>query len=95
MAVLNKYKHSIPKNAVYIGRGGKWGNPFIIGCDGDRNAVCEKYRHHLWSQIKSGEISLEELAALKGKDLVCFCAPLQCHGNTLEGAVNWAAKQLE
>ncbi len=28
---------------VYIGRPGKWGNPFEIGKDGNRAEVIEKY----------------------------------------------------
>jgi hypothetical protein len=31
---------------VYIGRGSKWGNPFVIGPDGDRMEVLAKYREH-------------------------------------------------
>ena len=33
MAVLNKHKlpnKEIPAGAVYIGRGSKWGNPFVM-----------------------------------------------------------------
>jgi hypothetical protein len=29
--VLNKHAVGIPADAVYIGRGSKWGNPFKIG----------------------------------------------------------------
>ena len=29
---------------IYIGRGSKWGNPFVIGKDGSREEVVEKYR---------------------------------------------------
>ena len=95
MAVLNKHKHGIPPGAVYIGRGSKWGNPFVIGKHGDRDAVCEQHKQYLWNQVQSGEISLEELAALKGKDLVCFCVPARCHGHTLEQAAEWAVRQLQ
>lgn len=28
---------------VYIGRPSKWGNPFVIGCDGSRADVIAKY----------------------------------------------------
>lgn len=95
MAVLNKRTHGTPPGSVYIGRGGKWGNPFRIGTDGDRNEVCDKHKRWLWQQIKAGAITLEELAALDGKDLVCFCAPARCHGHTLEAAARWAAQQIK
>lgn len=93
MAVLNKHKHGIPAGAVYIGRGSKWGNPFVIGKHGDRDEVCEKHKQYLWNQIQSGEVTIADLLALKGKDLVCFCAPHRCHGHTLELAIAWAEKQ--
>lgn len=35
---------------VYIGRPGKWGNPFVIGRDGSRAEVIAKYRTWLASQ---------------------------------------------
>ena len=94
MAVLNKKIVGIPKGAVYIGRGSKWGNPFVMLGEGTRNKVCEDYRAYLKSKIKSKEISLGELAGLHGKDLVCFCAPKRCHGHTLEKAAAWAASKL-
>ena len=34
---------------VYIGRPGRWGNPFKIGPHGDREAVIRKYHHWLTS----------------------------------------------
>lgn len=95
MTVLNKHKQGIPTGAIYIGRGSKWGNPFIIGRDGDRDAVCEKYEEYLKKQVQAGTVTLEELAVLNGKDLVCFCAPARCHGDTLEQMSKWAAEQLE
>ena len=95
MKVHNKYHNTAPKDAVYIGRGSMWGNPFVIGRDGDRDEVCEKYEAMLASQIDSGSISIQDLAALHGKDLVCFCAPKRCHGDTLIIAAEWAAKKLE
>lgn len=65
---------------VYIGRGSAWGNPFVIGKHGDRAEVIEKYRIYA-----SKRISQEPnwLTPLKGKDLVCYCAPLACHGDIL------------
>ena len=94
MAVLNKHIHGMPKGSVYIGRGSKWGNPFVIGRDGDRDAVCEQYEEYLAAQIDSGTVRIEELAALHGKDLVCFCAPKRCHGHILEYAAHWAHEEL-
>jgi hypothetical protein len=95
MAVLSKQKSGIPPGAVYIGRGSKWGNPFVIGQHGNRNEVCDKYEAHLNRQINLGEVTLEELAKLHGKDLVCFCAPKRCHGHTLEQYAATAYRRLK
>jgi len=92
MAVLNKKVSGVPAGAVYIGRGSKWGNPFVMGKDGDRNTVCDKHREYLWQQVRTGEVTIRDLLDLQGKDLVCFCAPLRCHGHTLKRAIAWAAK---
>lgn len=92
--VLNKNKDKIPKEAVYIGRGSKWGNPFIMGRDGNRDDVCEKYNKYLKQCIRRGVFKIEELALLYGKDLVCFCAPERCHGHSLEKAIAWVHNKV-
>lgn len=79
---------------VLIDRKTRFGNPFVMGRDGDRDAVCEKYKTWLWDQIKAGHYTLGDLAALQGKRLGCHCAPLRCHGDTLSAAADWAATQL-
>lgn len=80
---------------VRIDRKTKWGNPFVMGRDGDRDAVCEKYRRWLYDEISAGRITLEDLAALKGKRLGCHCAPQRCHGDTLSAAADWADRQIK
>ena len=95
MAVLNKHKCGIPNGAIYIGRGSKWGNPFVISNMYSRDRVVELYKEKLWKDVQSGTVKLEDLANLKGKDLVCFCAPLACHGDVLELAADWATEQLK
>lgn len=67
------------KYDVYIGRGSKWGNPFIIGVDGTREVVIQKYKK--W--IKKKPELLKDLPELKGKILGCYCAPKACHGDIL------------
>ena len=69
---------------IYIGRGSKWGNPFVIGKDGNREEVIEHFRQHLWLQIKTQKITIQDLVSLKGKKLGCFCKPLPCHGDVLK-----------
>lgn len=64
---------------VYIGRPSKWGNPFVIGRDGNRNDVIRKYREWI---IQRPEL-MEALPELKDKILGCFCHPEPCHGDVL------------
>ncbi|RUV66725.1 MULTISPECIES: DUF4326 domain-containing protein [unclassified Mesorhizobium] len=71
---------------VYIGRPSKWGNPFVIGRDGSREEAIEKYRAWLASQPEL----LDALDELRGRDLVCWCAPQGCHGDVLIELANQA-----
>lgn len=83
--VLNKRTHGVPAGSVYIGRPSKWGNPFVIGRDGDRAEVVRKYDELVSSDsAKIMEIQRE----LAGRKLVCFCAPLPCHGDVLSRIAN-------
>lgn len=74
--VVNKKNESYD---VYIGRGSKWGNPFIIGVDGTRKEVIEKYEEY----IRNNEQLLSCLHELEGMRLGCFCKPKSCHGDIL------------
>lgn len=83
---MGKYfQHSMTKvvnirNApydIYIGRPSTWGNPYVIGFDGTRSEVIEKYRTYI--QPRVAEIR-EQLC---GKVLGCWCKPLDCHGDVL------------
>lgn len=69
---------------VYIGRGSKWGNPWIIG-NLTRREVIERYEADLLDSAL-----MDDLHELEGKFLVCHCAPLPCHGDVL---VKWLETQ--
>ncbi len=75
--VLNKRTSS---DGAYIGRPSKFGNPFVIGAHGTRDDVVEKYEAWLRSQPALMEAAKREL---RGKNLVCWCAPQRCHGDVL------------
>ena len=82
MKVLNKRTDKILEGAIYVGRPSKWGNPFTIGKDGDRNEVIFKYQCLLF-ESEEGASMLSWLDELKGKDLICWCSPLPCHADVL------------
>lgn len=79
---IHKYA---PHNSVYIGRPTKWGNPFKIGVHGNREQVIEQYRQYLAAQPALVEAAKQEL---RGKDLLCWCAPHACHGDVLLEVAN-------
>lgn len=37
---------------IYVGRPSVLGNPFIIGRNGNREAVIQQYRRWIWGEIK-------------------------------------------
>ena len=67
-----------PETAVRVDRRTAWGNPFLIPRDGSREEVIIKYRHWVLTMQPASYYK-----KLKGKDLVCWCAPLPCHGDVL------------
>lgn len=82
--LYNKHHKDAPKDAIYIGRPSKWGNPFEIGKDGTRREVVEKYKQYAMSRLLDEKDSFtREIQELVGRDLVCWCAPLACHGDIL------------
>jgi len=68
--------------------GSKWGNPYTIGRDGDRDEVCDKYERWFFTQPPL----IASLPELVGKTLGCFCKPKRCHGDFL---VEQVKKYLE
>ena len=76
--------------AVRIDRTTKWGNPFVIGKDGSRQQVIEKYRAYLWLSPL-----INDLHELFGKDLECWCAPLPCHGDVIAEVLAYPAEEVE
>lgn len=78
--VANIYHQAFSSaDCVLIGRPTKWGNPFVIGVDGNRKKVIEEHRKWLLKQPHL----LAQLHELKNKRLLCYCAPKPCHGDTL------------
>ena len=88
ITVVNKRTHIPTEYDVYIGRGSLVGNPFthmkgktkaqeiVLS----REEAIEKYKE--W--IEKTDFLLDDtIHELKGKDLVCWCSPLPCHGDIL------------
>lgn len=83
--VYNISDENRPNDCVYIGRGSLYGNPFIRGVDGTRSQVIRKYIEYIEND---SELKNELIKHLRGKNLVCFCAPKACHGDYLINLCN-------
>ena len=83
--VLNKHAvgSTNAPGARYIGRGSVHGNKFVIGRDGTRDDVCEAHDRDLADEIQRKGPKARDIDALRGMDVICFCAPHRCHGDTL------------
>ena len=88
---------------IYIGRPSPLGNPYPMTGEHTRKVVCDLYHKYLWKQMQiawrepDGENSvwneLKRIALLVKSGvnvrLICFCKPLDCHGDIIIRAVNW------
>jgi len=65
---------------VRIDRRTKWGNPFAITATRSRKQAIEEFEK--WLQSRPALVAAVK-RELRGKDLLCWCAPLACHGDVL------------
>ncbi len=69
----------------YVGRPSEFGNPYVIGKDGTRDNVVELFKEWFFNDP---DLMAKAVDELKGKDLVCWCAPWACHADILLEYVN-------
>lgn len=71
---------------IYIGRGSRWGNPYAIGFDGDREEVIRKFKY----DFDRGFLRFDknDLLMIRGKVLGCHCKPAACHGDVIADYLN-------
>ena len=69
-----------PPSAVLVDRSTDWGNPFTITEENTREDVIAEFEAYAFHMLEKLPDSLEPL---KGKDLVCWCAPEPCHADVL------------
>jgi hypothetical protein len=85
--VKNKRAGALGPDDVYVGRPTKWGNPFTHLTNSSqaqyivesREEAIEAYKEWLLGQPEL----LEQIKDLRGKNLVCWCAPKACHAEIL------------
>jgi Domain of unknown function (DUF4326) len=72
--------------ALRVDRGSVYGNPFILGSDGDRDAVCDAYQTHYLPNKPSIQDAMWEWDS--PRVLICHCYPERCHADSLAKAWN-------
>ena len=75
---------------IYIGRPGKWGNPFRISGDSEkaRETAVRLYKNWLDADPSGQRVAAAARRELRGKVLGCWCAPKACHGDVLAEIAN-------
>lgn len=106
MQVVNKKGHPPTNKDVYIGRPSPLGNRWTHRPDvaakytwmtlvPTREEAVRRYKLWLYERIKAQDPTI--MAALRSiphdANLVCWCAPLACHGDVVKAACEWLNKQ--
>src|ERR1700749_1257758 len=76
--------------AVTAARPGRWGNPFVVGCDGTQSDCVARYC--AWLALPGqAELPRATRPTLCGSNFACWCASgAPCHGDILLALVNSA-----
>ena len=83
--VYNCRTETYPRGSVYVGRPTKWGNPIRLAGEDSRDAVIREYEEYLASRP---DLVAAAKAELRGRSLVCWCAPKACHADVLLRVAN-------
>lgn len=78
---------------VNCSREGYYGNPYLIGRDGTRDEVCDKYEEYFAYKILHDARFRANILSLKDKVLGCYCYPKRCHCNTIANFLNFYYKE--
>lgn len=90
----------MPENTVKVDRTTPWGNPFVVGKDGNAARCVELFRFLLGGYVcmSKGDPAAQQAYyehardhrdELRGKNLACWCRPgAPCHADVLLELVN-------
>ncbi len=76
---------------VRVDRFTKWGNPWVMDGEADRERVISQHRD--WFLAQPTTVHAVAVEDLRGKDLACWCAPKACHADVLLEFVNATLKE--
>lgn len=80
--VYNCNKRGFPHDAVWIDRRTRFGNQFKIG-DWWAAKKRRMTRDDVCDRFEAEQLPGMNVETLRGKDLVCHCKPLRCHGDSI------------
>lgn len=100
MKLLRK-KYRKGDTSIYCGRPSLMGNPYVIGKDGTREEVIEKFRQDLWRKIKEKDVAifgffrrLQERLEYQDVVLSCWCRKSEnCHVDVIIKCFEWGVKE--
>lgn len=87
VSIRKKRGQPRPRCDFLIDRTTIYGNPFLIGRDGDREQVLAKYKEYFYRRL-TDPIFHSKVLELKGKVLGCWCKPHACHGDIIAEYLN-------
>lgn len=67
---------------ILIDRKTKWGNPFTMKNESQRDIVCDQYESWINEKLRTGQLNLKDLK--NARRLGCHCKPKRCHGDYLK-----------
>jgi hypothetical protein len=83
--IYNARNKNAPPEAMFVDRRTQWGNPYEMFSEADRDKVCNQFEAYATDRLQREPDWLEPL---RGKDLICWCAPKRCHASTLARLAN-------
>ena len=85
--VLNArdFGRDLPPGTTNIMRGSPFGNDYVVGVHGDRDACIERY---IADKAKDPAFIALVKRRLKDRHLLCACKPRRCHGDWLIRVAN-------
>lgn len=88
---LRNKKYPLDTTVYYVGRPSPLGNPFRVTDESQREEACRNYHEWISTQIREqNPMVVSELSSIldslrRGEDtvLTCYCAPKQCHSESI------------
>ena len=87
---LRKYRPAPDRLSLYIGRSRRGEahnplcNPYSVQSAGGRREAIRRFAEHFSRKIRADTAFRAAVEEARGKDLLCFCSPQECHGDVIQ-----------